>query len=65
MHWFKKGILKKYPSTLYISLNKVKSFGITDMVSEQNQQELISTKSNSQNDLYSDLISSSQEMFQV
>lgn len=65
MHWFKKGILKKYPSTLYISLNKVKNFGVTDMVSEQNQQELISTKSNSQNDLNSDLISSSQEMFQV
>jgi len=65
MHWFKKGILKKYPSTLYISLNKVKSFGVTDMVSEQNQQELISTKSSSQNDLNSDLISSSQEMFQV
>ncbi|KAF0764459.1 jouberin-like [Aphis craccivora] len=64
MHWFKKGILKKYPSTLYISLNKVKSFGVTDMVSEQNQQELISTKSSSQNDLNSDLISSSQEMFQ-
>ncbi|XP_027847317.2 jouberin-like [Aphis gossypii] len=64
MHWFKKGILKKYPSTLYISLNKVKNFGVTDMVSEQNQQELISTKSNSQNDLNSDLISSSQEMFQ-
>jgi hypothetical protein len=65
MYWFKKGILKKYPSTLYISLNKVKHFGVADEVSEHNQQEFISIKSSSQNDLNSDLINSSQEMFQV
>jgi len=64
MHWFIKGILNKYPSTLYISLNKVK-FSEADMVSEHDQQELISSNSSSQNEINSDLIGSSQETFQV
>lgn len=65
MHWFIKGILKKYPSTLYISLNKVTYSGATDVVSEHKQQELISINSSSQNGINSDSISSSQETFQV
>lgn len=65
MHWFIKGILKKYPSTLYISLNKVKYSGATDVVSEHNQQELKSINSSSPNEINSDSISSSQETFQV
>ncbi|XP_022168434.1 jouberin-like [Myzus persicae] len=64
MHWFIKGILKKYPSTLYISLNKVTYSGATDVVSEHKQQELISINSSSQNGINSDSISSSQETFQ-
>ncbi|CAI6342730.1 unnamed protein product [Macrosiphum euphorbiae] len=64
MHWFIKGILKKYPSTLYISLNKVKYFGATEVVSEHNQQELKSINSSSPNEINSDSISSSQETFQ-
>jgi len=65
MHWFIKGILKKYPSTLYISLNKVKYSGAADLASEHNRQELISINSSSQNEINSDSISSSQETFQV
>lgn len=65
MHWFIKGILKKYPSTLYISLNKVKYFGATEVVSEHNQQELKSINSSSPNEINSDSINSSQETFQV
>jgi len=65
MHWFIKGILKKYPSTLYISLNKVKYSGETEVVSEHNQQELKSINSSSPNEINSDSISSSQETFQV
>lgn len=65
MHWFQKGILKKYPSTLYISMNKVKSFGVADVVTEGNKRELISVNSSSQSEINSDSISSSQETFQV
>jgi len=65
MHWFIKGILKKYPSTLYISLNKVKYSGATEVVSEHNQQELKSINSSSPNEINSDSINSSQETFQV
>jgi len=65
MQWFKKGILKKYPSTLYISLNKVKYFEIADKVSEHNQRELISINSSSQSEINSDSISSNQETLQV
>lgn len=65
MHWFIKGILKKYPSTLYISLNKVKYSEATEIVSEHNQQELKSINSSSPNEINSDSISSSQETFQV
>lgn len=63
MHWFKKGILKKYPSTLYISLNKIK---YSKVESGYNQQELISiNSSNLQNDINSDSISSGPETYQV
>jgi len=65
MHWFIKGMLKKYPSTLYISLNKVQFSGAAGMASEHNQQEIISSNSSSQNEINSDSISSSQETFQV
>lgn len=65
MYWFIKRILKKYPSTLYITLNNVQFSGAAGMASEHNQQKLISTNSSSQNEINSDLISSSQETFQV
>jgi len=65
MQWFIKGMLKKYPSTLYISLNKVQFSGAADMTSEHNQQELISINSSSQNEINSNSICSSQETFQV
>lgn len=63
--WFKKGLLKKYPSTLYISLNKRKCSEVNS-VPKCNQQELI-TKSNfsSQNEINSNSISSSPETYQV
>ncbi|KAL5243740.1 hypothetical protein ACI65C_011150 [Semiaphis heraclei] len=64
MYWFIKRILKKYPSTLYITLNNVQFSGAAGMASEHNQQKLISTNSSSQNEINSDLISSSQETFQ-
>lgn len=65
MHWFKKGILKKYPSTLYISLNRG-TYSEVDVVCENNRQELIQTKScSSLNDINSDSICSSLETYQV
>ncbi|XP_025421008.1 jouberin-like isoform X2 [Sipha flava] len=63
VHWLKKGKLKKYPSTLYISLNK----GIYSevMESENNQRDFISNKSCSlQKKLNSYSISSSLETCQ-
>lgn len=63
MHWFKKEILKKYPSTLYISINKIK---YSKVESKRNQQEIISIdSSNLQNEINSDSISSGSETYQV
>lgn len=65
MHWFKKGILKKYPSTLYISLNSV-TYSEVDVVSENNRPELIPTTCcSSLNDINSDSICSNPETYQV
>lgn len=65
MRWFKKEIFKKYPSTLYISLNKVKYFEV-NVVSKHSQQELISINSpSSQDEINSNSINSSQEVYQV
>jgi len=63
MHWLKKGILKKYPSTLYISINKIK---YSKVESGYNQQELISmNSSNLQNEINFDSINSGPETYQV
>lgn len=65
MHWFKKGLLKKYPSTLYVSLNKRK-YSEADMVSEHSRQKLGSIISSStQNEITSDSVSTSPETYQV
>jgi len=65
MHWFKKGIYTKYPSTIYISLNK-QTYSEIDVVSEYNQQAVISMNSSSlQNDINSESINSSPEVYQV
>lgn len=65
IHWYKKGLFKKYPSTLYISINKVKYFEV-DVVSEHNRQELIPIdSSSSQSEINSDSINYCQETYQV
>lgn len=56
-------MLQKYPSTLYISLNKG-NYSEINLTSELNRQKLISiNSSNSQNEISS--ISSSPETYQV
>lgn len=63
MQWLKKRMLRKYPSTLYISLNKG-NYSEINFTSELNKQKLISiNSSSSQNDINS--ISSSPETYQV
>lgn len=65
MHWFKKGNFKKYPSTLYISLNK-RRYSEVNVASKQNHQELISiNSSSSQSEINSDSISLSKETYKV
>lgn len=63
MNWFKKRILKKYPSTLYISLNQVK-YSEIDLMSKHSKQEVVAiNSSSSQNEINS--FSSSPETYQV
>ncbi|VVC36248.1 WD40/YVTN repeat-like-containing domain,WD40 repeat, conserved site,WD40 repeat,WD40-repeat-containing [Cinara cedri] len=62
MHWFKKGILKKYPSTLYINLNRA-IYSELDAVCDCNRQELMSTKSYSHNEISSNSVCSSPEAY--
>lgn len=65
MDWFKKEIFKKYPSTLYISINKRKYSEVEPLL-EHNRKDLSSiSRSSSQTEISSDLISSSPETYQV